>query len=212
MENTYKYKGSAKRASAKRRKEKEKERRHELFQKVERRIAIRKELRCKRILDPSFFQREEAKEMFAIIMEPLVRNARPYKDGNEIEPFSLSADMENVDSTNKLLQDISHEFTHEKRNNRVRERTRYALRTGKISKPEKCEICGRNTKSLDAHHKTYEGVDAHLNIQWLCIFCHLIVVHQFPFTHYFVRNRLILTQDENGVERIFVKAEGRYYI
>jgi hypothetical protein len=48
---------------------------------------------------------------------------------------------------------------------RVRARTRYAIKSGKLT-PEPCTVCG----SLDvhAHHRRYDGVDAYLDVEWLC--------------------------------------------
>lgn len=44
-----------------------------------------------------------------------------------------------------------------------------ALMTGKITRPNKCEICKCNDKEIEAHHYDYTKP---LNVQWLCIECH----------------------------------------
>ena len=44
----------------------------------------------------------------------------------------------------------------------------YALKTGKISKPEICEICG-STKKIQAHHADYNKP---FDVVWCCQKCH----------------------------------------
>jgi hypothetical protein len=49
-----------------------------------------------------------------------------------------------------------------KERNRVRRKTTYAVRTGKlVRKP--CEVCG--AEKVEAHHRDYRD---HLNVKWLC--------------------------------------------
>lgn len=48
---------------------------------------------------------------------------------------------------------------------RVRARTRAALMSG-LLKREPCRCCG--STSVEAHHPTYEGSFAHLNVVWVC--------------------------------------------
>lgn len=45
-----------------------------------------------------------------------------------------------------------------------------ALRDGKIIKPNKCSKCGLKTSYLEAHHEDYSKP---LNVQWLCLSCHV---------------------------------------
>ncbi len=44
-----------------------------------------------------------------------------------------------------------------------------ALRAGRLSKPERCEGCGRGGLRLHAHHPDYRQP---LRVQWLCCSCH----------------------------------------
>ena len=44
----------------------------------------------------------------------------------------------------------------------------YALKTGKISKPESCEICG-NEGNIQAHHADYSKS---FDVVWCCQKCH----------------------------------------
>lgn len=50
----------------------------------------------------------------------------------------------------------------------ARAKVRYAVQTGKIIKPKKCEVCEK-VKLLQGHHENY---DEPLNIIWLCSGCH----------------------------------------
>ncbi len=46
----------------------------------------------------------------------------------------------------------------------ARAKVRYAVRTGKIDKPTKCEMCGL-MKNLQGHHEDYSKP---LEVRWLC--------------------------------------------
>ena len=47
----------------------------------------------------------------------------------------------------------------------------YAIRTGELIKPEKCEMCGE-VKRLCGHHEDYSKP---LDVKWLCYSCHKII-------------------------------------
>ena len=51
---------------------------------------------------------------------------------------------------------------------RVRAAVRYAVRTGRLVRPERCPDCGRTCK-VQAHHADYS---APLEVEWLCPSCH----------------------------------------
>lgn len=44
-----------------------------------------------------------------------------------------------------------------------------ALRSGQLSKPDRCEACGNGGIRLHAHHADYRRP---LEVQWLCCRCH----------------------------------------
>lgn len=48
---------------------------------------------------------------------------------------------------------------------RVRARTREAIRRRELT-PLPCRICG--IADVEAHHPRYDGVDPHLEVDWLC--------------------------------------------
>ncbi|MBU0554028.1 hypothetical protein KJ940_21325 [Myxococcota bacterium] len=54
---------------------------------------------------------------------------------------------------------------------RVRRKTRAALKKGLLSKKSHCERCSRAIP-LQAHHPSYEGKRPHLTVIWLCQGCH----------------------------------------
>jgi hypothetical protein len=45
----------------------------------------------------------------------------------------------------------------------------YALRTGKIIKPDKCDICGCASDNIQAHHDDYNKP---FDVVWACQKCH----------------------------------------
>jgi hypothetical protein len=45
----------------------------------------------------------------------------------------------------------------------------YALKIGKLVKPDACEQCGRQDSKLEAAHHDY---DKKLDVKWLCVGCH----------------------------------------
>ena len=58
---------------------------------------------------------------------------------------------------------------------RARSKVSYAIRTGKIVKPDKCSNCHKVKQKLEAHHDDYIKP---LNVRWLCIQCHNQHHHQ----------------------------------
>lgn len=63
-----------------------------------------------------------------------------------------------------------------KKNNRekcnAREKLRYHLSHGKITKPNSCSLCGKSGVKIDAHHADYSKP---LEVVWLCCYCHLAI-------------------------------------
>lgn len=58
----------------------------------------------------------------------------------------------------------------------ARAKVRYAVKTGRIVKPEKCEVCGKRYKRIEGHHPDYSKP---LEVIWLCTGCHADV-HSSP--------------------------------
>jgi hypothetical protein len=52
---------------------------------------------------------------------------------------------------------------------KVRAQTRQAIRRGELI-PSPCRMCG--AQQVQPHHPRYEGVNAHLEVDWLCRVCH----------------------------------------
>ena len=48
-------------------------------------------------------------------------------------------------------------------------RVNYAIKTGKITKPDICSRCGKHGKRIDGHHENYQKP---LKVVWLCTKCH----------------------------------------
>lgn len=61
-----------------------------------------------------------------------------------------------------------------KARHRINKMVYYALKKGKLIKPEKCMICNSNEYRIEAHHPDYEKP---LEVIWLCQKCH-IKIHQ----------------------------------
>lgn len=54
---------------------------------------------------------------------------------------------------------------------RARQKVRYAVWSGKLQKPERCEACS-SVARLHGHHDDYEKP---LDVRWLCAGCHAAV-------------------------------------
>jgi hypothetical protein len=65
---------------------------------------------------------------------------------------------------------------------RARDAVKYALRTGRLTRPDSCGTCGSDCKP-QGHHVDYE---AQLDVQWLCAPCHTNAHHvpDFYEEHY----------------------------
>lgn len=57
---------------------------------------------------------------------------------------------------------------HGKRANRARSAVAYALKTGRLQKPSRCESCGKRDSKLDAHHHRGYARRHYLDVIWLC--------------------------------------------
>jgi len=55
--------------------------------------------------------------------------------------------------------------------NAVRARTRQAIERGELA-PEPCRVCGN--PNTQAHHRRYDGPDAYLEVDWLCVQHHAL--------------------------------------
>lgn len=89
---------------------------------------------------------------------------------------------ENYDSFREVHRKASKEYYHRNKDKinkqskanydplkgSARRKVRYAIKTGKMVKPDKCEDC-RKTGKIGAHHKDYSKP---LEVNWLCGPCH----------------------------------------
>lgn len=51
----------------------------------------------------------------------------------------------------------------------ARTAVRHAIRRGDLVRPERCEACGMDQISIEAHHEDYSNP---LDVNWFCTFCH----------------------------------------
>lgn len=63
---------------------------------------------------------------------------------------------------------VRYHLSEDKSKFAARQDVRYGLINGKISKPDKCQVCGSGNK-LEGHHHDYQRP---LEISWLCVPCH----------------------------------------
>lgn len=54
----------------------------------------------------------------------------------------------------------------------ARMRLKAAVRTGKVNKPNKCEVCGLEHEIRHIHGHHWHGYESPLDVQWLCYRCH----------------------------------------
>lgn len=66
------------------------------------------------------------------------------------------------------------------RKQRVRRLTHAAIARGELV-PEPCEVCGE--LNVQAHHPSYEGDDAHVEVRWLCRKHHALLHGQRAWTN-----------------------------
>lgn len=52
---------------------------------------------------------------------------------------------------------------------RARLAVQYAVRAGRLTKPDGCEACGGRGARIEAHHEDYSKP---LDVNWLCSLCH----------------------------------------
>lgn len=65
---------------------------------------------------------------------------------------------------------VSDVFGNERRKrHNARAALRYAVRSGRLSRPRSCGRCGRVTPKIHGHHPDY---DRPLEVLWLCVRCH----------------------------------------
>jgi hypothetical protein len=63
---------------------------------------------------------------------------------------------------------------------RSRRAVEYAVKVGKLIKPNNCSQCGTSCKP-EAHHDSYD-YDQRLNVRWLCRKCHAAHHRKYPDT------------------------------
>jgi hypothetical protein len=67
----------------------------------------------------------------------------------------------------------------------ARSRLRYAVKTGKITKPKSCQMCGVKTYRINSHHEDY---DKPFDVIWVCSLCHY-KVHKEKDSTYLKRRK-----------------------
>src|SRR3990167_10399567 len=65
----------------------------------------------------------------------------------------------------------AHQIVHREQH-RARQNVAKALEGGQLVKALECEICGRGSRRLEAHHDDYSQA---LKVRWLCVACHLLI-------------------------------------
>lgn len=101
------------------------------------------------------------------------------------KPNPLRVNLPNETSPTKLARilGVNRQRAHHLLNKRAqlaRQAVWYAVRTGRLVKPDACERCGLETLDLEAHHWDYRE---ELDVRWLCPPCHSIVHPHHPTVH-----------------------------
>jgi len=52
---------------------------------------------------------------------------------------------------------------------RAQQLVNYAVRTGKLVRPDSCEICYKTSVKINGHHDNYSKL---LEVVWVCTSCH----------------------------------------
>jgi hypothetical protein len=58
---------------------------------------------------------------------------------------------------------------------------KHLILSGKLVNPGKCEICGKQTKSLMNHLEDYSKIETS---KWLCVYCHMTLHSRFRRPNY----------------------------
>lgn len=94
------------------------------------------------------------------------------KRGREIELWCVSETFKS-----KKLRDAARcrrrsgaGYKPDPKKERARRILRYAVRLGRVDKPDRCQGCGQSDIPLDGHH--HNGYDKPLDAMWLCRRCH----------------------------------------
>jgi hypothetical protein len=51
-------------------------------------------------------------------------------------------------------------------------RVQWAIQSGKLVRPDKCELCGCEKRTIHAHHKNGYEQEHWLDVMWICQQCH----------------------------------------
>jgi len=106
-----------------------------------------------------------------------LRNSRYNKDWRAENPeYHKKWAEDNADSKRLAVRRYQKKYLsieENKTKKNARQRVRYAIRTGKLTKPAVCQEC-KVLKAIDAHHDDYSKA---LEVKWLCHGCHSLV-HQ----------------------------------
>jgi hypothetical protein len=116
---------------------------------------------CKKCGTPRHTEREYYRSRPTVCKACVRENARAYYYENK-EKFTAWR-------KNNPDKKAGYDRQRDKVKSNARAKLRYAVKTGKIVKPERCEICDR-IKQLQGHHDDYTKP---LDVKFLCRKCHM---------------------------------------